>query len=193
MAKLLVVCGPMFSEKSREVLRIIKRHEYARERVLAVKPKLDDRNFAKIATRAKNADGDFVVVEEYSAHAIETRAEFLGVFAREHPQVIVCDEAQFFRPWFYHEIHKLSQSNRKLIIVISGLDMDAWGNPFGTMPRIMAVADKVKKLKAVCFKCGSKKAIMTYKREEGTGKVQTGDAGLYEARCRECWTSPPKT
>lgn len=193
MATLEVICGPMFSEKSRELLRLIKRQEYARRRVLAIKPKLDDRNFGEIATRAQDKDGNFVVIERYPAEVVETAQEIHALIKTKFPQVLVFDEAQFFDEWFFNLINELLMSNRKLKIIVSGLNMNAWGDPFREMPRLMAIANKIRILNAICFKCGSEKATMTYKREEGTGKVQTGDAGLYEARCRECWTPPPKT
>lgn len=202
MASLLVIAGPMFAGKSWELLRHIEREKLAGKRVVALKPRQDDRDKGEIVAWTWDEEKKkFIVAKRYPALVVGNRKEAFAVINTKYPQVLVFDEAQFFGapkkggtiwdPWFYELVDELLRSGRDLKMVAGGLDMDAWGRPFGLMPELMAIGE-VQKIKAICFRCKSEDAAMTYKLDKGTGLVQTGKFGIYEALCRRCWTPPPE-
>ena len=193
MAKLTVIVGSMYSGKTWEVFRCIEREEYAQKRVSVGKPIFDDRfSNCEIVARAKNEEGKFVPVKRHPAAPIRSEEDLRFLIEKERPQVLVLDEAQFFDEWIFEFVNKLLKSNADIQIIVSGLNMDAWGEPFKSMPKLMAIAAEVKILKAVCFHCKREDADMTQKKSAGTGnREEVGDNNLYEARCRSCWTPPP--
>jgi thymidine kinase len=103
------------------------------------------------------------------------------------PDVIGVDEAQFFPGDFSGALAAIA---RDLDVYVAGLDLDAWARPFGPMPQLLAVADRVEKFTANCFQCGQD-ARFTQKIGGSAGRIEVGADDLYEARCGACWTSPP--
>ncbi len=179
----------MFCGKSEELIRRLHRHGYARHQILAVKPKMDDRQ-SSIRSR-KVVDEGSVTVEEFSAFEIGSHQELRSLLREHHPDVLAIDEAQFFGAWIFSALAELlRQQNLDMTIYVVGLDQDAWGKPFGQMGKLMACADEVLKLTAICMSCGQP-AGLSCKVGGGNKQVETGDGDIYQARCRNCWR-PPK-
>jgi len=193
VARLEVITGPMFSGKSEELIRRLRREGYTGKKILAVKPRIDIRTEELIAARSKGAAGKFERTLAFIAKPVDNEKELaaLVLSPRNGPDILGVDEAQFFGPWFADLVRKLLLRDYIEKIIVAGLDMDAWGRPFGPMPTLLAMADDVRKETAVCFKCRKASAMMTQKTSKGSGsQIEVGDAGLYEARCRNCWTPP---
>lgn len=183
----------MRSGKSEELIRHLNRAKWAKMRILVIKPHKDDRTENEIASRVVVEDGtkDFVKSSSFPAVSIETREEIEELFKKEQPDVLGVDEAQFFDTWFFDFIVALlrKKRNTKLQVLVAGLDMDAWGRPFGIMPNLMALADEVQKETAICSSCGAH-ASFTQILQTSNEQIQVGDAGIYEARCRVCHEIP---
>lgn len=193
MAYLKVIAGPMFSGKTEELIRILHRSDLAGKKISVVKPRLDVRSADEIASR-RTADAkskDFTKSGSFPAIPIESAQELGDIVKREQPTILGIDEAQFFEPWLYDFLVDLLRrtSNTDLTILVAGLDMDAWGRPFGIMPQIMAMADEVQKETAICFQC-KQPAMFTQKLVSSDQQVEVGDFEIYEARCRVCHTLP---
>lgn len=187
-SRLEVICGCMFSGKSEEVIRRIRRQEYAGRQVLVVKPREDDRTEAFIASRVKRPDGTTEIVNRWDAHVIGT-ADELWQLLKGHPcDTLVIDEAQFFSGGFADMIRSILYENRfrDFLVIVAGLDQDYLQQPFGPMGAILCIADDITKLSAVCMRCKAPFARHTQRLKGGTEQKQTGDAASYEARCREC-------
>ena len=185
----------MFSGKSEELIRRLNRATYAEQNVLVVKPRIDTRNESKIASRKKKdkKDTKFEENSSFPAHEISTAKEFVDLVSQHKPDVLAIDEAQFFQEWLLELIDefldKWGATNFK--IIVSGLDMDAWKNPFGIMPQLMAKANEVTKFTAVCFRCKKNDANLTYKKSGSKEQIEVGNFQTYEARCRTCHKLPP--
>lgn len=191
MARLEVITGPMFSGKSEELIRRLKRATYAEQDVLVVKPKIDTRTSKKISSRRKKdkKDAAFEESDSFPAHELSSAEEFVELVSQHKPDVLAIDEAQFFPKWLLELINELLDKNESsnFTIIVSGLDMDAWKKPFGIMPQLMAMADEVQKLTAICFKCKKRVANLTYKHGGSSNQqIEVGDAEKYEARDRAC-------
>ena len=175
-----VVCGPMFSGKSEELIRRVRRAEIAGLRALIVKPAVDDRY-----------DVGHVVSHGGAKMRAVTAASSADVLrlARGYEAVGV-DEAQFFDPGIVGAISELV--DRGVRVVAAGLAQDFRGLPFGSMPTLLALADYVDKLEAVCHRCGGP-ATLTQRLVDGKpapfsgDTVQIGALDSYEARCRACY------
>jgi thymidine kinase len=196
MAYLKVITGPMFSGKTEELIRILHRSGLAGKKIVVVKPKIDSRTAEEIASRRLAADADdksraFSKYGSFPASSIETAQEFETIIHEEKPAVIGIDEAQFFQPWLFDYLAELLRryNDSDLQVLVAGLDMDAWGRPFGMMPHIMALADEVQKETAICFRC-KQPAMYTQKLSDSSKQVEVGDAEIYEARCRVCHIIP---
>lgn len=181
-----VITGCMFSGKTEELVRRLRRCRIAGLSVRAFKPSIDNRYHA--ADLASHEGSTF------EALPIENVAQMRGLL-KELPQVVGFDEAQFMNPDIILYLDELA--NQGVRVIVSGLDLDYEGKPFGPMPHLLAVADDVTKLHAVCVAqseagtCG-KRASRSYRlpeHDEGT-QVQVGSTGSYEARCRACWILP---
>ncbi len=177
--RLELITGPMFSGKSEELIRRLKRARIARQRVATFKPDIDLR-YHRTAIASHSAH----------THEAETIASVEGLRAALAPllaeiDVIGLDEAQ----WLDHTILPLAlelvQMGKR--VVIAGLDTTFANEPFGPIPNLMAVADEVTKLSAVCMVCGAP-AIHTQRLGQSQELVVVGAAGLYEARCRACFS-----
>ena len=173
-----VITGPMFSGKSEELIRRLKRAQIARRRVMCFKPDLDVRyhRTAIASHSAQTLDARTV------ANVGELKAELLPVI--REVEVIGVDEAQFFEPALVGLTLELMHMGKR--VILAGLDTTFAGEPFAPVPELMAVADEVVKLSAVCIRCGAP-AVHTQRLGQSQTLVVVGAAGLYEARCRACF------
>ena len=168
-----VVTGSMFSGKTEELIRRLKRAEIARLNVKVFKPAIDTRySKTKVMSHDSNALSSVVVKNSKEILKLSKGADIVGI-----------DEAQFFDKGIVDVCEELSL--RGIRVVAAGLDMDYLGKPFGQMPALLAVADYITKLHAICVVCGGIASISHRKTADG-GQVLVGAKNLYEARCKEC-------
>jgi len=174
-----VVCGSMFSGKSEDLIRRVRRAQYAKQKIVVFKPEIDDR-YSEEEVVSHNGTTVIAYPVASSSH-IES-------FVTDAYDVIAIDEAQFFDDGIIEVVMKLA--DRGFQVIIAGLDQDFRGEPFGPMPHLMAVAEQVTKLHAVCTVCGSS-ASRTQRLINGTPAgyddpvILVGAAEAYEARCRQ--------
>lgn len=179
-----VICGSMFSGKTEELIRRVRRAEIARQRVQVFKPKLDNRY---AVSEVASHDGG-----QTPAEVIEQASEILAKL-RPDTTVVAIDEAQFF-DWQVADVARIL-ADRGLRVIITGLDLDFRGEPFGPMPLLMAEAEMVDKLHAICVVC-SAPACRTQRLINGRPANYTdpvilvGASEVYEARCRDCHKVP---
>ena len=169
-----VVCGSMFSGKTEELLRRIRRATIANKTVKIFKPAVDTRyHDTDIISHDKNA---------YNAITIRHSSEIL-----EHAggaEVIAVDEAQFFDDALPEICEKLALQGSR--VIIAGLDLDFKGHPFGPMPQLLAIAEYITKLHAICVSCGNI-ASRSYRKVASGDRVMIGEMNIYEPRCRVCF------
>ncbi len=195
MTRLEVITGPMFSGKSEELIRRLRRFQYSGKKILVIKPKTDTRQENEIAAKILNPQtGVFEKADSFPAINVDNPDEVHPYLQNGDYDVVAIDEAQFINAWLidvlaWHLVWSVKQK-KDTQIFISGLDMDAWRKPFGIMPQLMAMADNVYKVKAVCFSCGEE-AMFTQKIGGSKQKIEIGSDKIYEARCRKCHTLPP--
>ncbi|MCM2323657.1 MAG: thymidine kinase [Oligoflexia bacterium] len=175
-----VVCGSMFSGKTEELLRRVKRAQIARQKVQVFKPVIDNR-YSVDHVQSHNAN-------KVASRPIEKARDILR-FVDDNTRVVGIDEAQFFDEAVVEVAQKLAF--RGIRVIVAGLDMDFRGQPFGPMPRLLAVAEDVTKLSAVCVVCGnpasrSQRIVPTGAAEADGGRIAVGGNEMYEARCRFC-------
>ena len=169
-----VICGSMFSGKTEELIRRIKKVELADEKYIIFRPKIDSRNPEnKIISHAKN---------EISASIISSPKEILDLSVNY--SVIGIDEAQFFDQSIVDVCNVLANKGHRLII--AGLDMDFEGNPFGPMPNLMACAEDVMKVHAVCMETGNP-AGYSYRKDNSDDLVLIGEKKEYKPLSREAF------
>lgn len=175
-----VITGPMFAGKSEELIRRIKRLEYAHKKTLVFKPKIDNRyseneivSHSMIKTRSIN---------------IETAQDILKYVDRD-TEAVVIDEVQFLDHEIVHVVEDLA--NRGIRVIVAGLDRDFRGEPFQNMPELLALAEDVTKLTAICMRCGAP-ATRTQRLVNGEPAsyddpiIIVGASESYEPRCRHC-------
>lgn len=188
-----VITGPMFSGKTEELIRILNRAEIAGKKILVFKPQVDNRTDNEIASRRKPDVhiNEFKKSYAFPAFPVGCAAEALSLINTHQPSVLGIDEAQFFDRWLIGFLQEFLKSNaaQDFTVVAAGLDMDAWGRPFGIMPELLTIADEVQKETAICFVC-KKPAMFTQKLSDSGQQVEVGDADIYEARCRNCHFAP---
>jgi len=182
-----LICGSMFSGKTEELLRRIRRAEIARRTIQIFKPRLDNRyGLQRVASHSGVVREDAVIVE----NAVD-------ILALVHPdtEVVAIDEVQFF-DWAIADVcGELADRGKR--VLAAGLDQDFRGEPFGPMPLLMALAEEVDKLHAICLVCG-KSASRTQRLIDGRPAhyddpiVLVGGSESYEARCRKCHSVPGK-
>jgi len=169
-----VITGGMFSGKSEELIRRIRRAEIARQRVQIFKPAIDNRFDLKRVVSRDNRGMDAVVVNSLA----ELRSNLLfGV------KVVGIDEVQFFDEGIIDVCMELADASVR--VIAAGLDQDYLRRPFGPMPGLLAVAEYVSKMHAVCVRCGGP-AHYTQRVAGGNSQIEIGD-NTYEARCRVCY------
>jgi thymidine kinase len=171
-----VICGSMFSGKTEELIRRLNRAKIARQKVEIFKPAIDKRyHEADIVSHNENS------IRSTPVHAAEEILLFAG-----NCDVVGIDEAQFLDQNLVEVCNNLA--NRGKRVIIAGLDMDFAGKPFGPMPQLMAVAEYVTKVHAVCVVCGEV-AQYSYRKVASQDKILLGETDSYEARCRRCYHS----
>lgn len=169
-----VVCGSMFSGKTEELIRRLRRAQIARLNVEIFKPMTDTR-YDEMAVVSHNQNSiPCTPVESSSAILL------LG----SHVQVVGIDEAQFFDEELAYVCDTLA--NKGVRVIVAGLDMDYKGKPFGPMPGVMAIAESVTKVHAVCVKCGNP-ALYSYRLVPDGARILLGEKESYEPRCRNCY------
>lgn len=169
-----VICGSMFSGKTEELIRRMKRAKFARQRVEIFKPSIDTRY----------SDEDVVSHDSHSIAStpIDSSASIL-LFTSEI-DVVGIDEAQFFDEGLVDICNQLADNGIR--VIVAGLDMDFKGNPFGPMPQLCAIADEVSKVHAICVKCGEL-ASFSHRTVSSEKQVLLGETAEYEPLCRVCY------
>lgn len=168
-----VICGPMFSGKSTELLRRVRRATIADKDVLLVKPAVDDRySDEEVVTH----DGNRI-----RCRVVSDLWELTDEIEDRDPDVLAIDEVQFFGECLGEFPYLMVEEGRR--VVVAGLEVDADGRCFGQMPYLLAQADSVTKLTSICSQCGEE-ATRTYRKPGGSDGV--GGSESYEARCRGC-------
>ena len=182
-----VVCGSMFSGKTEELIRLLRRAVIAGQKVQVFKPIIDERFGLEKVTSHSGANFDAVPIQ--SSEQILEKLD-------KDTTVVGLDETQFFDPGIVKVVQNLANQGKR--VIIAGLDMDFRGEPFGSMPVLMAIAESVHKLHAICMTCGEL-ACRTQRLVNGKPArfddpiVIVGASELYEARCREHHEVPGKT
>ena len=170
-----VICGPMFSGKSEELMRRLRRAMIARKRVQVFKPVIDDRySHNEIVSH-----GDIRMRSEVVSSAMEV-VKMLDW----RTQVVGIDEANFMGPDLIKVAEQLADSGKQ--VILAGLDTDFMGRPFSPIPELLAHAESITKTLAICMRCGNP-AKHTQRLVESEDLIVVGAAGMYEARCRRCF------
>jgi thymidine kinase len=170
-----VVCGPMFSGKSEELIRRLRRAEIARQRVQIFKPVIDQRYSSDHIV----SHDDSRIPSQCVSSAVEVEAKI-----DLRTEVIGIDEAQFLGEAIVPLVVRLADMGKR--IIIAGLDTDYLGRPFHPMPELLAVADEITKALAICMQCGNP-AKHTQRLIASEDLIVVGAEGMYEARCRRCF------
>jgi thymidine kinase len=170
-----VVCGPMFSGKSEELIRRLRRAEIARQRVQIFKPVIDQRYSSDhiVSHDDSRIHSDSAATAAEVAAKLDVRTEVIGI-----------DEAQFLGEGIVELVVRWADMGKR--IVIAGLDTDYLGRPFHPMPELLAVADEIIKTLAICMQCGNP-AKHTQRLIASEDLIVVGAEGMYEARCRRCF------
>lgn len=179
-----VIVGPMYSGKSEELIRRVRRAEIAKQKVLVFKPAIDNRYSKKDVV---SHCGDKI-----EAIAVSNSRDILNYIDKD-TKVVAIDEVQFFSEDIVGTIKKLTKENKR--VICAGLDMDFRGEPFGEVPKLLAIAEYVQKVSAICVCCGNP-ATRTQRYINGVPAkykdpvVLVGARESYEARCIECYIEP---
>lgn len=170
-----VICGPMFSGKSEELIRRLRRAMIARKRVQVFKPSLDDRySLDEIVSHGEMRMKSEVISQTGEILSrLDWRTEVIGV-----------DEANFMGAGLIEVAGKLADSGKQ--VIVAGLDTDYMGRPFSPIPELLALAESITKTLAICMRCGNP-AKHTQRLVASDELIVVGAAGVYEARCRKCF------
>jgi thymidine kinase len=170
-----VICGPMFSGKSEELIRRLRRAVIARKRVEVFKPRIDDRysvdeivSHGDLRMQSQVVDGASQILDR-----LDWRSEVIGV-----------DEANFMGPGLVDVAQRLADTGKQ--VIVAGLDTDYLGRPFAPIPELLALAESITKTLAICVRCGNP-AKHTQRLCGSEDLIVVGAAGMYEARCRRCF------
>ncbi len=181
-----LICGSMFSGKTEELIRRVRRAQIARQKVQVFKPQIDNRY---AATRVASHSG-----LQWDSHTIEAPIEILSHLSTD-TNVVAIDEVQFF-DWTVADIAS-NLADNGLRVICAGLDLDFRAEPFGPIPLLMAQAEMIDKLHAICVQCGAP-ASRTQRLIDGRPAhyddpvIMVGANEVYEARCRDCHRVPGK-
>lgn len=170
-----VIVGPMFSGKSEELIRRLRRAEIARQRVQIFKPFIDQRYSSNGIVSHSGL--------EIASGLVSTGADILGK-VEPRTEVVGIDEAQFLGESLLESCTRLADSGKR--VIVAGLDTDFMGRPFEPMPRLLVVAEEITKLLAICVRCGNP-AVNTQRLVASEELIVVGAGGMYEARCRRCF------
>lgn len=169
-----VICGSMFSGKTEELIRRLKRARIARQRVEIYKPSIDTRySDEEVVSHDRNA---------ISSTPVDTALRILSL--ADAAEVIGIDEAQFFDDGLVQVCNELANKGKR--VIVAGLDMDFRGVPFGPMPALCAIAENVTKVHAICVKCGDL-AYLSHRTVASEHRVLLGEQAEYEPLCRSCY------
>lgn len=169
-----VICGSMFSGKTEELIRRLKRAQFANQKIEIFKPEVDTRY----------SDMDVVSHDLHSIPCSPVKDTARMLEAADDTQVVGIDEAQFFDESLVSVAQELA--NRGKRVIIAGLDTDFKGKPFGPIPALMAVAEDVQKVHAICVKCGNL-ANHSHRLTRSHKLVVLGEKDIYEPLCRQCY------
>lgn len=169
-----VICGSMFSGKTEELIRRLKRARIARQRVEIYKPAIDTRY----------SDNDVVSHDANSIPSTPVESARSILLMASDAQVVGIDEAQFFDVAIVEVCNELANSGKR--VIVAGLDMDFKGIPFGPMPQLIAIAEDVTKVHAICVKCGNL-AHVSHRIVKDEQRVLLGEQHEYEPLCRQCY------
>lgn len=169
-----VVCGSMFSGKTEELIRRMKRAKFAKQKVEIFKPSIDTRY----------SDEDVVSHDQNSNHSTPIESSGSLLLLASDIDVVGIDEAQFFDNGLVEVCNELA--NRGVRVIVAGLDMDFKGIPFGPIPALCAIADEVTKVHAICVRCGAL-AYVSHRLISNDRRVLLGEKDEYEPLCRECY------
>jgi len=170
-----VIVGPMFSGKSEELIRRLRRAEIARQRVQIFKPLIDQRYAANEIVSHSGLG--------IRSESVRTAVEALQMVA-PRTEVVGIDEAQFLGEPILDVCKQLADTGKR--VIVAGLDTDFLGRPFEPIPRLLAVAEEITKLLAICVRCGNP-AVHTQRLVASEDLIVVGASGMYEARCRRCF------
>lgn len=181
-----VICGSMFSGKSEELIRRVRRASYGRQKIQVFKPEIDNR-YSKKEVVSHNGTKIYAIPIKNSGAIYD--------LLEEDTQVVAIDEVQFFDEDIVSVVQDLA--NNGIRVIVAGLDQDFRGEPFGCVPTLMALAESVTKLQAICLSCGSP-ASRTQRLINGKPAsyddpvILVGASESYEPRCRHCHEVPGK-
>ena len=169
-----VICGPMFSGKTEELIRRLVRAQYAKQQVAIFKPKTDNRySDDYIVSHNKRKIKSIIVESSDNIYQYKNKADVFGI-----------DEAQFFDDKLIDIVNKLAETDKR--VVVAGLDKDYTGKSFGPIRQLMIDAEYVSKVNAICISCGDP-ASFTQRISSEKDLVVVGETDKYEARCRKCF------
>ena len=169
-----VVCGSMFSGKTEELIRRMRRAQFARQKVEIFKPSIDTRySEEEVVSHDHNAIPSTLIDASAQILLLATDIDVVGI-----------DEAQFFDEGLVDVCNELA--NRGVRVIVAGLDMDYKGVPFGPIPSLCAIADEVTKVHAICVRCGAL-AYVSHRKVSNDRRVLLGETDEYEPLCRECY------
>jgi thymidine kinase len=170
-----VICGSMFSGKTEELLRRLKRAQFAKLNIAVFKPQVDKRyDTQKVVSHDENT---------IQAIAVESTKDILRL--AKQAQVVAIDEAQFFDSELITVCSELA--NAGVRVIIAGLDMDFLGKPFGIMPELLAIAERVTKVHAICIDCFAV-ANHSFRMTDDKNLIQIGEKEEYKPLCRKCFS-----
>jgi len=173
-----IICGSMFSGKTEELIRRLKRAKIANLKVEIYKPSIDTRyHDQQIVSHDENSIQSTPVDNSQTILLLAGEVDVVGI-----------DEAQFFDDQLPEVCDQLAV--RGVRVIVAGLDMDFMGQPFGQMPFLLAKAEYITKLHAICVKCGNI-ANYSYRKTNQSGKIVLGEKDMYEPRCRHCYFTLP--
>ncbi len=169
-----VICGSMFSGKTEELIRRLKRAKIANLKTEIFKPAIDVRfNATDVISHDSNSIHSTPIDNSQTILLLANDVDIVGI-----------DEAQFFDDEIVHVCETLALHGTR--VIVAGLDMDYKGRPFGQMPKLLAIADFITKLHAICVRCGNL-ANISYRKSDEEGQFLLGEQDLYEPRCRKCY------
>ena len=171
-----VICGSMFSGKTEELIRRLKRAQFANQKIAIFKPAIDNRY----------SDVDVVSHDLHSITSTPVDSPVKMLAVEDDVKVVGIDEAQFFDDSLVEVVQTLA--NRGVRVIIAGLDTDFLGKPFGPMPALMAIAEDVQKVHAICVRCGAL-ANHSHRLSASTNLVELGEKDVYEPLCRQCYNA----
>jgi thymidine kinase len=172
-----VICGSMFSGKTEELIRRVRRAQIARQRVELFKPAIDTR-YSQDEIVSHDA-------QKLPSRVIKDANQIIPLSLEA--QVVAIDEAQFYEPNLVDICSTLANMGKR--VIVAGLDTDYRGEPFEPIPHLLAVAEYITKTHAICVICGNP-ANFTYRKTESNDQVLIGTSDIYEARCRNCFKPP---